>query len=434
MDRRKKSDRTADEQGNEAPPVQRTPDELVSLVREHLDALNWSQATLATRAGVSTAQVSGWIGKRDRGISRDDVCKLTWAIAGGYDGVIIVPDARDSDGPDRDDPRRPRVEKGRGALEGLLSAMLHAAGYRLQDRPETNRIWSRFARPEDSVETLRDSRDPHTLRVGWFEWEPLAYSEEPPLGFAGIGQEIAARVADLLDLRLEARPLPLSAIRREIHTYRVDLLAPLLHLPSRERSFCFSEAIPQISVGINGLFHVDAKVQIPPEARRLPFDRLSRHARIHYVDGAVSPGLLPGFRGFDAPDPRRWKQGSDAIDYLTAHPFDAGGLPNCFVADDLTCTNHRHNGSLLLLDASPDRHLRTEGLIRLPVAFAAHVNEPRLIQAVNSCLAIMEKSGYVQAVIEKYRAAHAEQLKCLGIADPATSSGSAGKPPTRSRK
>src|SRR5262245_17689696 len=79
------------ENGGPAKPerLARVPSDFVDKIREHLRVLNWTQQQLADAAGVSRAIVSGWIGKKDRSIGRDDVCRLAWAVAGGLDEAIL---------------------------------------------------------------------------------------------------------------------------------------------------------------------------------------------------------------------------------------------------------------------------------------------------------------------------------------------------------
>src|ERR1700733_15229107 len=94
--------------------------EYASVVNAYLERLGWTQRDLADAMKASKSQVSGWLGKGlGRGIGRDDVCWMAWAIAGGLDGTM--PQSKES----------PHGEQnaGRAELDYHLNRLLDAAGY-----------------------------------------------------------------------------------------------------------------------------------------------------------------------------------------------------------------------------------------------------------------------------------------------------------------
>lgn len=191
--------------------------EFVEKVRAYLEILGWSQAYLARLAGVSTAQVSGWLGKQDRAIGRDDVCRLAWAIGKGVE---------------EDMPRTASPSGawyGRGELDRLLADLLLTAGYNpdVTLPIQNDMVWERLE--SDRV-----------LRVGWVYHEKLAYRNSPDaVGCAGLVTDWCEWLQDLMEIEFKLEQLNPTAALTNLWDRKVDLVMPVQGLPSLFRRGLF---------------------------------------------------------------------------------------------------------------------------------------------------------------------------------------------------
>src|SRR4051812_5572465 len=81
----KEATRRKQRPGTEHPPSEeKGRNELGKTIDAHLTTLIWSQLELATYAKVTQWQLSRWMTCEDPSIGRSHVCRLAYAIAGGY--------------------------------------------------------------------------------------------------------------------------------------------------------------------------------------------------------------------------------------------------------------------------------------------------------------------------------------------------------------
>lgn len=352
-------------------------------LRERLAALNWDQSVLADVAGVSATKVSGWL-SASRSISRDDVCRLAWAISAGQDGSSLkrVKGESGTELQLKLPPSRSLQDEttgdlpGRGGIEQITADLLDAAGYSSAIEPKLDRAWGRLT---PGMNNGSAQANENSLKVGWFDYPPFAIPRHAQ-EFDGISRELCDVLCSLLGISMTPVRLGLGEIEAAVRSRKVDMLAPTLALPSRLRSLAFSEALPGIQVGLATL--VSSRVSPRPQ-----FDT---KACIHCARGSVTKAQLRLLY------PKEWpifgphiheEQDLDNWHVLFESPQDAEKELCFFVADEITCNYAALKDPQRVAVASLPA---VASQAKLPLAFGVHHDEPRLLAAINTTIHLMQ--------------------------------------------
>jgi transcriptional regulator with XRE-family HTH domain len=350
----------------------RPPVEFAQELGKYLQELEWSQSKLAQRANISDAQLSRWLTSRDRALGRNHVCRLSAALASGF---------LEKTGCEW------RVE----FLDTVLNDLLLAAGYAAVVGRVQDRVWARLT-----------SKEGGPLRVGWIEYPP--FSESPGLSRSatqdpvGLAAEITGLLADLTGLQVAFVQCEWRSIIEDLRKGRIDLISPfLIKLPTRMVSF--STEIPNLFLGLNGIFHASLQ-ESTKTVLSTPAGARSKSIVAHAISGEVGESLgrivLPGaFRGepYSSPD--------EAAERIMREPTDSSKRIRCLVADQAICVylQKKYAQSFLLLNDD----LRTPP-VKLPIAFAAHPEEPQLISLVDQCIQLMTINNFIEPLISEAKA------------------------------
>lgn len=357
------------------------PERFVEQIREHRDRLDWTQATLSEESGISQSQLSGWLKSQTRTVGRDQVCRLAFAFAKGYEASK-------------------EVRYGIDQLDVLLNSLLSSAGFSALE-----------GRPKDIVWTRLQS-EPRKLRVGWTNYPPFCSSAGSRGGseeLSGIAVDITRRLAELTGLQIDWVNCQWGEIQPALNSGIVDVICPILMvLPTRMlEQVLFSDKIPIFSLAVNGVALKEHIAKIRAIAKA-PFLESTTAVAANAIRGEVGVTLrrivLPISslgRVYETVEEAIWDLSEEPIDPIT-------GDVKCLIADHTICIEIlRQKKDLFDLvyprsDTSP---------VKLPIAFGTHVGEESLSRLINTCLQLMHQSEYFDILATKYESA----LKKFGV-------------------
>lgn len=387
--------------------TRKAPQAFVDLLDSHLERLGWTRLELAKRCkpGVSTAQISGW-STHNRSVSLKDVNRVALAITLGYE-------KKKPDPPPSGEKNPPPPYSGLDDLDLILNELLTAAGYAAKTGRQPNLIWAEFAG------TAPEKR---TLRVGWSELPNLA--EKGPAGRPqGIAVKTVDRIAELLEIsNVEWKPYEcLGDLISAVREGAIDLVAPiLLGIPSRMLDVAFSEPLPRLRVGYNGIL---AKTEWDRRKNELlkrttdttpPIDTPSperghrrkrtgfrpRKFLVNYVRGGVGDIARSLFLQGAAVEERHSSSIPEALKYVLSQPYDSASRKvRCLVSDELTCYK--------LWQDRPDQRepllYPGDANFRLPVVFLTNLGETRLLEAISFCIRLLDRNRFFDGLYQHYK-------------------------------
>jgi hypothetical protein len=192
------------------------------VLNRYMDKLDLEQTRLAEATGISRPEISIWCSGKKRAPSWLDTGTLAWAIYGAM---------------------RELKKHGRPIPAGLnfdaaavMKEFLNAAGFRLSDKFdafENQRVWAH-------LHSHQQPGDQRVLKLGWFPWGTFAR----PGNFGGLSEEMCQRLAELLGVVMQPVPVELPEVSNKLNSREVDLVAPLILLPSRVLDFACSKPLP----------------------------------------------------------------------------------------------------------------------------------------------------------------------------------------------
>jgi ABC-type amino acid transport substrate-binding protein len=362
---------------------------VIATLEEYMRKLEWNQAKLAGAARVSPAQVASWFNtQQPRAVSKSHINRLAWAIADTVRSHLLANGSEDLSIMDH--------------LDDLLNRLLNDAGYSAFTGAGEDLIWNRL-----SSERERSRR---VLRTGWVDYPCFcarpadAPATDPPVGVAVDTMNV---IAHLIGVELTWHQYEWSNVLDALAQREIDVVCPtLMELPRRLFQVRFSEPLPGIDVGMNVVVH--------KSTRKIVTDKIKDKTRtkpdvlVGFVEGEIGETLhrfvVPGireqsFRTFQrAIDALRRRSEKDAID--------------CIVADHMICRGwvKKHHSEL---DLAFDPKLPTKRGLKLTVAAAINIHEPRLLTIIDDCMEIMK--GYFHEIYESPSGDELRRAKVLDI-------------------
>jgi hypothetical protein len=403
-----------------SPSELKVPEGFRRKLRQYLNLLathKVKQAHVARWAGVSEAQVSGWLAG-DRSIGRAEVCRLAWAFAGVF--LLQRKGAKQSgngrprklDDSEVDDlmssfefKEKPEIDFPLPVenLDWFVNDFLQAAGYSPLPN-ELNRRWASLQPRSQIDKDFPDGLpDPQafagTLRVGYFPYSPFINEGADD----DVARKITDKIAGLLGLRTSyVRIDRISEIALMLRRGEIDVTVPFMYrLPERQRHFQFSMPLPRVRVGLNLLVRRDYLVDLSgktnepvPSSRQLK----SKSFSLLYTVGEAASVLLE-YSEF-SPD-RFDREPQSKLDWsrIREGERDPRGKPYCYLLDEATCISVEQATKE---DKFPlARVLLTPPPIFLTAHFCASPLEPKLIDAFDSGISFLHQTGFMVEVLLK---------------------------------
>lgn len=343
---------------------------LTRMLEDHLEELKWSQKTLAERLGIDPALVCKWIkGRQD--IHPKQINRLAVVIAQGYD-------------------EQHREDRGMNCLDGLLNELLMAAGRSAAITGRNpNSVWARL------------STSTRQLRVGWVLYPPFCNEQRSPIaaGPVGVSVDVMMRVAELLGAELDWKLYDWGTILPALIHREIDIICPiLLVLPTRMFQIRFSDILPELSIGVNGVVHKQYYSRVFLNHGQ----ELNTNAIVvTYVQGEAGQDLCTMFAPRAHLDQHPHTSAAEACAMVFNEPLDDRQRVRCFVADHTICVNrYRKNQQDLALVYQTYPVDKP----RLQIAAGIHPEEDKLVEIINSCLKILQATGYFPRLYKRYEA------------------------------
>jgi ABC-type amino acid transport substrate-binding protein len=368
---------------------------LISHLEQYLHQLGWRQADLAAAAHISQAQVSGWF-TNNRSIGRSHINRIAWALANGkrkQNNTTQFPSARTDDDFSLID-----------SLDGLLNQLLTDAGYSAIAGAGQDLIWARLS-----------SEPTRVLRVGWVHYPPFCSIQSSGLSSVptGLAVDVMRLIANLMGVEIAWHKFEWSELLDALKQRQIDAVCPtLMELPRRLFLASFSEPLPDIHVGLNAVINMTSRNSI-----RVTNDRKLDPGNLFvgFVEGEIGETLhtylAPGA------NVHRYTTFQEAADDLRKTRDDS--KIGCVVADHLLCKSlvREHPGDLTMVFTEPqepgDHRVARQSGLKLTVAAAVHLDEPKLLRMINSSLRILQGAGYFEETI--YRSKFAGELRTEGV-------------------
>jgi len=329
------------------------------VLNRYMDKLGLEQTRLAETTGISRPEISIWCSGKKRAPSWVDTGTLAWAIYG------VMRERKKQGQPVPTDLNLDAA--------ALMKEFLNAAGFRLSDKSdvfENQRVWAH-------LHSHQKQGTERVLKLGWFPWGTFAR----PTNFGGLSEEFCQRLAELLGVVLQPVPLELPEVGDKLNAREVDLVAPLILLPARVLDFACSKELPGLHVGL-GLLAPKTKRSLFPESstdefqvwKQIPWGKL----KVFLVKGGVADVLLtPHRRSVLVQGCGSFQEAWEAV---RSEPVErSSNLVRVFMADAVSCHGLQDN----------DFPLVAKTYHQLPVAFAVHRSETRLLTAINLCVDII---------------------------------------------
>ena len=355
-----------------------------------LKGLRWSERALAYWAGIPQGQFNAWLKGTRPPLGAEEIARLAWAIAGALDGVLSMTlgDERRTAAPgdechgQRSTPREPRR---RGNLYARPGCGRVDVIHRFLAEGTTG--------PEDGV--WRSCFDTRTrpLRIGWCNWPPLL--EKRPDGEpSGFARDLLNSVCGWLGATdVEWIEKPFSTLTDHLQGRSVDILGvPLLRDPRRTSDYRLTTPIPRLWVGIKAVMRDDCATtkDLGPESVRLlvvEAEAAASVAKVAYPDWQADAKAVDRILAAD-----RGRSGHGAA-LLAALP----DLPRAEGQHDvvLTTTVNVKQSNMEKLSIVDDEKLKR---YRFQLAFAVHMKEPRLLEALNAGLDVETRFGLIDSL------------------------------------
>jgi len=355
-----------------------------TVLADHIKKLGWTKDMLAKNSGISGSLISTWLKDQSstRPISRFDINHLACSIAMGY-GSRKVP--------------------GHGNLDGILSELLAAAGFNPLPSPNTDLKWEELSRRQK-------------LTVGWVDYRHFSYKEGLPPRIAGVAAEIVTQLERLTGIEMLWNPEPSDwgSVMSDIRERRVDLIAPiLLTLPSRLLWIEFSEPIPGIRLGINGLVHEDCFDELLMRDRQSGIG--DERLLVNYVKGELGEAfwkiLVPQAQVERIEGHENFEQ---AYHYLRDNPRRSPDKIRCLVADHSICHYWKNKDPQLRLLRGSETEASQGRTLHLPLAFGIHQEEHKLLWMINRCIRILQETDYFEQLFDS-EDKDIKELRRLGL-------------------
>jgi len=406
--------------------------EFSKLVRDVLSMIGWSYEKFAEHAGINKSQVRAWLSRKDRSISKDDVCLVAWALAKGID----FPDSA----PEVDHGK----STGRARLDVLLNSLLNSAGYKSFTGRLEDHIWNRLTATESHVENQTDNAS-NALTVGYVECPPLSKipedgNPEKPRGLA-IG--VTELVCRYIGVEVQWKKIHWEDIPVMLRTGAIDLVAPMtLHVPRRLLEYRLSEPLLKVKGGINCIIHHDKKKYVLREGvavdkrnisiEDIDIDKIifeynpkvlghycievlkyelrgSRRFYLHSPEIQIDSRQLADWKSvITDPEilPTTSRRGPIDSDYKDDKYVNNPKKIRCFMAGQLNCQNlcmESPNATTLF---GPEHTI-----MKVPYAFAMFHTESKLNMIIDRSLKILEDNQEIQKLIDNYQ----EELAGAGL-------------------
>lgn len=236
-----------------------------------LEEVGKPASALATRTGYKPSQIAAWLAG-SRPIGLDGIGRVGHALADFYETAFEARSQQRSgtdlvaDAPSEHQPRRRRTRRaiatagqvglsglryrGRMDLVALLCELAESAGFRVGDGHR------------DVVgPRLFGNAGTRTLRVGWYEKYPLAYSQNGL--FQGIAKVVTERVAALIAAQVEWVYADLIDITGMLMCGDIDMICcEYIGAESIMFDIWLSDCLPGLRVAPVGLIHGDNQEQV----------------------------------------------------------------------------------------------------------------------------------------------------------------------------
>lgn len=380
----------------------------VAALREIRDQLNCSHAMIATTAGLSASQLSGWLDSESRReVSPDAVCSLSWALAYLLDYV----------------PSGEHRRFAREHLDSLTNSMLYLAGYSSEVRHE-NVVWR--SKIESQVSSAARSTSRSSLRIGWFGWHPFLFPDTAdatqPRGW---GRQVTEQVCSFFyGGEIEFAPVPFLELEDALLSEKIDLISPIMfRFARRLRWLSFSERIPDIHIGFDGVLAVRRIREVLTPAGLALRDK-GKKAQVEHLDlsrleaivgsGEVAEAIIriafPNMQYTSAKPP---ESAGHAADLVEPEILGDGDKVKMLFTNRPTCdwALERFPGQLMLLSEIIDCEKLDN--MKLGLAFGLPAFEPKLLKTINESIKALDELGYfsLQATESSIKADYRVQQK-----------------------
>jgi hypothetical protein len=375
-------------------------------LQHHLDEIGWRQIDLVKHSQhfvsgkISRSQMSGWLGDgQARSLTRAQINKLAFILFDGY-------------------RQQNKASYDPTYLEVILSELLHGAGFSLQRSMPIELAWHRI-------------RDKKALRVGYISVPQLVEKRQDSVLPEGPAVEFTHLITQLMGINVEwVQQANWTSLLDAIASRTIDVICPILVvLPARMWFLKYSRPITNHPCEFEVAGLVDRN-QIKDNIRFRPVDTdrtifefdnedITEEFLLTFVKDEASQNLAALFA------PRGTIAGSasdidEACKQILENPRtsqDNEITPRqirCFLASRLVChalaQKHRQLACIV----------RSKSIkpIKLPVAFAVHVDEARLMELINQSLGVfLDDKGFIRGSF--LGSAEVSQSDPAGILQPA---------------
>lgn len=427
---------------------------LSEAIDRHIQALGWSQQSLAEASGLSASLISEW--KKGRTAKPEHVQRVAVAIALGYDALRAAYADRAGQRALTDLPglasevgwvrnALPRVSlpvsgaalgggagKGGSTVEDEGEAVARCGGSAdvlrlLEEFMGAVGYWSPPAARDGVFNQLRArERKDRRIKVGFFEWPGLAArsaggKEETWTGFS---HALTALVTSLIGVRFEAVGVEWPHVHRALENGDVNLIAPVfLRAPMRMFRLRFSTPIPHVScklcavcskAGLERMRREDPALVEALESDAGPSPE--QWARVRWIVGeseitdALARLLGPGCPESSF-EPRQGagKFGSIEEGMRLAVESERGGrrgaplwlFPTELVSVSALRTRERGMGWVEDLGVLPGLRGGGAAATRLPIAFGVGLEEPRFLELIDAALDVLRGDDRAVAALAR---------------------------------
>jgi hypothetical protein len=362
-------------------------------LRQLIDKMQCPQAALAEKSGVTTSQLNAWVNPKNkanlsREISANDVCRIAWAVADLMDGG-------QKDGP------------GRAHLDIVLNSLLLLAGYSNQISYE-NVVW------RSKVATDQ----PKKLRVGWFEWPPFL-STFPNIGPTGFARQLTEHVCKFFHYGdVEFEKVPLNLMSESLRERHIDLTVPIMmRVPRRFSWLNFSDPIPNLSMEFDGIMLArrfkeiltPAGLEVQSKGQKLKEEHLDfDHVEAIVAKGESTAAVIPIALGINLQEKNVGNITGHASDLIQSEILADKTPAQVLFTNIATCMEYCKQlpKELTRLRAHVEQWPKLKRM-SLRLAFGVHIEEPKLVSAINESLRELNRVGYFDE----------EEIKKYGVGD-----------------
>lgn len=284
--------------------------------------------------------------------------------------------------------------RGTSRLPTLLGEIYNAAGREIVAfQSPANLVWNEVF--DGNATGSDDEQHRRPLRVGFFEWPPLAWCEHGV--WHGLAWDVMRQLSLLLGIEFTPVHVPWPNSLYALIDGTCDVIAPLyLRLPYRLRDVEFTLPLPGFRCHVNAIV---SRSYLPMlggtgDSGMALDDFLQDRARFCVGKSRITRTLADLLRSLSsqdkvgAYDTQPFKTITHGWESVLEHPTD-DGLVRVFPTESLTCVHASRQSSRAL---APVLKLDSMTTPSLGVSLAVRPNEPKLIDVLNSALTELSRN------------------------------------------